>query len=299
VKTRSQKSADVERRFRETVILLGAVFAPGAFYQGANTAVTLICRLGHICNPWPASVQRGRGVCRTCTGTDRAVAEAAFWVRVVELGATPAPGAVYRGANTAVPLICAKGHTCNPWPTSVQQGHGVCGTCAGNDQAAAAAAFWVRVALADATPAPGAVYQDAHTPVTLICVQGHVCSPRPNDVQKGHGICGECNVSFDRVYLVKHESTGAIKVGVSSGDSRVKRHAGRGYELVAQWLGLTHAGAHEVEDQVKAWWRDHGWPPVAAAPKDGRTETAGLEHLGDTQAWMIDRLGEGTCPEAV
>jgi len=101
------------------------------------------------------------------------------------------------------------------------------------------------------------------------------------------------------VYLVEHAAAGAIKVGVSSVDGRVNRHVGRGYQLVAQWVGLTHTGAREVEDQVKEFWQRNGWPQVAAAPKDGRTETAGIEHLRDTLDWMTGLLGPGTCPEAV
>jgi len=93
------------------------------------------------------------------------------------------------------------------------------------------------------------------------------------------------------VYLVEHPKTGAIKVGVASGDARVNGHVGRKYQLVAQWLGLTHARAHEVEQQVITFWRDNGWPRVEAAPKDGRTETTGNEHLPVTLAWVAQLLG--------
>jgi len=134
--------------------------------------------------------------------------------------------------------------------------------------------------------------------VQLICENGHVCNPRPFCVMRGDSVCGECVVSFDRVYLVKHVATGAIKVGIASGDARVNAHVGRGYELVVQWLGMTHARAREVETQAHAWWRAKGWQAVDAAPKDGWTETAGMQHLSDTRAWMSNLLGPGTCPEA-
>jgi len=223
-------------------------------------------------------------------------AERRFRESVILLGAVLAPGATYKNNSTPVQLICGRGHTCNPRPGAVQQGRGICPTCA--DQGpAAAAAFWARVAELGGKPAPGAVYCGSGTPVRLICKLGHACKPSPTNVQKGRGVCGECAVSFDRVYLVKHVATGAIKVGVSSVDGRVNVHVGHGYKLVAQWLGLTHTQAREVEKAAHAFWRDRGWPAVADAPKDGWTETVGLEHLGDTQIWMTARLGPGTRPE--
>jgi hypothetical protein len=298
MKTRQQSSLDAERQFRESVILLGAVLAPGAAYKNNCTPVPLICDQGHTYQATPSWVQQGGGLCGKCAPA-RTDVEARFWARVVELRATPAPGATYTNSITAVPLICKLGHACSPTPTNVQQGGGICNTCAGQDPATVQAAFWARVAEIGATPAPGAVYVDTNTPVPLICTAGHACNPRPGNVQQGDGICVECVASFDRVYLLKHASTGAIKVGVSSGGRRVNVHVGRGYELVEQWLGLTHARAAEVEKQAHAFWRRNGWPAVAAAPKDGWTETAGLQHLGATRTWMSDLLGPGTCPEAV
>ena len=65
-------------------------------------------------------------------------------------------------------------------------------------------AVFVRVAELGAALAPGAAYRCNNTPVPLICAQGHACSPQPTNVIQGHGICGECIASFDRVYLLRH-----------------------------------------------------------------------------------------------
>jgi len=113
-------------------------------------------------------------------------------------------------------------------------------------------------------------------------------------VQKGHGICGECVVSFDRVYLLVHPGGAAIKVGVASGNGRTRRHFGSGYRLVAQWAGLTHSQAATAERQVITFWRLLGWPQIEAAPKDGRTETAASTHLTETLAHLTDLLREPT-----
>jgi len=48
-----------------------------------------------------------------------------------------------------------------------------------------------------------------------------------------------CFVTFDRVYLLVHP-VGAIKVGIASGDSRVRGHVGRGYRVVTEWRDLSH-----------------------------------------------------------
>jgi len=63
---------------------------------------------------------------------------------------------------------------------------------------------FVRVAELGAALAPGAAYRCNNTPVPLICAQGHACSPQPTNVIQGHGICGECIASFDRVYLLRY-----------------------------------------------------------------------------------------------
>lgn len=60
---------------------------------------------------------------------DPAAAEARFWTRVDELGAWAAPGARYVNSRTPVDLICAQGHACNPSPTGVIGGQGVCSEC--------------------------------------------------------------------------------------------------------------------------------------------------------------------------
>jgi hypothetical protein len=191
--TTSPQTSPAARRFFDAVAALGGTLAQGATYRGKNIPVPLICARGHHCAPLPTNVQQRGVICATCTGAaSAAAAGAAFWDRVAELGAAPAPGATYTQASTPVPLVCAEGHACSPTPGSVQQGRGICLTCAGTDPAAAQNAFWARVAQAGASPAPGAVYRGAHTPVPLICAVGHHCSPRPNSVQQGAGLCRAC-----------------------------------------------------------------------------------------------------------
>jgi hypothetical protein len=54
-----------------------------------------------------------------------------FFESVARLGASPVPGATYRGTTTPVALICAVGHACTATPSSLQRGQQICDTCAG------------------------------------------------------------------------------------------------------------------------------------------------------------------------
>jgi hypothetical protein len=60
-----------------------------------------------------------------------------FFESVSRLGASPVPGATYRGTTTPVPLICAVGHACTATPSSLQRGQEICDTCAGSAQSPA------------------------------------------------------------------------------------------------------------------------------------------------------------------
>ena len=53
-----------------------------------------------------------------------------FFESVAKLGASPVPGATYRGTTTPVALICAAGHACTATPSSLQRGQEICDTCA-------------------------------------------------------------------------------------------------------------------------------------------------------------------------
>jgi hypothetical protein len=53
-----------------------------------------------------------------------------FFESVARLGASPVPGAAYRGTTAPVALICAVGHACAATPSSLQRGQEICETCA-------------------------------------------------------------------------------------------------------------------------------------------------------------------------
>jgi hypothetical protein len=102
-------------------------------------------------------------------------------------------------------------------------------------------------------------------------------------------------VRYDRLYLLHHERTRAVKVGIASGTSRVAGHERRGYRLVAQWASLEHTQARESEAATLRYWRSNNCDVAPAAPPDGRTETTSGEHLQATIAHLIGLLGAPSC----
>lgn len=116
------------------------------------------------------------------------LAEERFRARIAELGATVA--GEYLNTRTPVPLRCPQGHSCNPRPSSVLSGQGICRVCAGQDPTVSEAAFRARVEELGGTVRGR--YVNALTPVEVRCAQGHPCAPMPASIQQGQGICGRC-----------------------------------------------------------------------------------------------------------
>lgn len=284
---------ELEADFWARVDELGGRPSAGARYQDQSTPVAVMCAQGHACSPRPSNLrQRGTGLCKICGDNSASAAAAVFWARVVELGATAAPGATYGGRDVPVPLVCAAGHACSPTPKNVRAGQGPCTRCADEEAAALAKEqFWKTVRTHGARRQPGATYTNVGTPVPLICARGHHTAPYPNHVLAGGGVCGQCAVSYDRVYLLEHEQAGAIKVGIASGPKRVAVHRLRGYRLLAQWTGLEHGVAVAAERAVLANWREGGLEPVPGVPADGHTETAPHAARTRTVAALTAQLG--------
>ena len=184
-----------EAHFRARLAELGATLLEPK-WLAVNTPHRVRCAAGHESSPHPGSVQQGQGICRTCAGTDPRAAEAAFRARLAELGATMLEPA-WLGAATPHRVRCAARHDCSPRPGSVQQGQGICRTCAGTDPRAAEAAF--RARLADLGAALLEPYQGNDRPHQVRCAAGHECRPSPSSVQQGRGICRTCAGNDPRV----------------------------------------------------------------------------------------------------
>jgi len=156
--------------------------------------------------------------CKACSGKCPKTAEKNFIDRIIELG-----GKVigkYRTCDTPVECKCALGHDCNPSPCNVKKdGIGMCRICAGNDSKTAEKNF--RDKIQEIGGEVKGKYIKSINPLECKCPLGHICYPRPNDVQQGQGMCivcaGKCSKNAeknfrDRIHLlggeVKGEYTG-------------------------------------------------------------------------------------------
>lgn len=180
---------DAWQDFRNRITALGGrVIEPE--WLGRNTPHRVICRNGHEATPTPGSLAQGRGLCRACAGKDPLTAWRAFQDRVAELGGRVMEPE-WLGCQRPHRVICAQGHEATPRPNTVQQGRGLCKTCAGNDTAATERAFRQRVAeLGGRIIEP--TWLGGKTPHRVVCGRGHDARPRPSDVLRGHGLCLTC-----------------------------------------------------------------------------------------------------------
>jgi T5orf172 domain len=99
-----------------------------AGWLGSKTPHRCTCAAGHRCRPRPNGVEQGQGLCRVCARNDPAEAEAAWHVRLAELGAADG-GEPWAGVMMPRLCRCTAGHECRPAPNSVQQGQGICRVC--------------------------------------------------------------------------------------------------------------------------------------------------------------------------
>jgi hypothetical protein len=133
-------------------------------------------------------------MCAQCIGRDPAATETRFRTSIASQG-----GQVigpYRDILTPVACLCAEGHQCSPWPSSIQQGRHMCPKCAaraGTRRRSCAAEQAFRNAVVVAGGRVVAEYVKAVLPVECICPNGHTCWPRPNHVLEGVGMCMTCS----------------------------------------------------------------------------------------------------------
>lgn len=93
-----------------------------------------------------------------------------------------------------------------------------------------------------------------------------MCSPRPNNVLSGRGICQKCaGQCWDVFYVVRNELTDSVKFGVTSGNPkpRLYEHARDGYDqLLRLHEGLPEDTAGKLERTILAALRDAREQPI-------------------------------------
>jgi hypothetical protein len=183
------ETARVEAEFRARLAELGvSLVAPE--YLGYSAPHPAICSAGHECEPRPNNIRRGGRACRTCSGRDSAASEAAFRLRVAELGGTvlELKWLSNRGYHQ---VRCPAGHLAKVQPNRVQQGGGICPVCAGRSVQAAETEFKARLAKLGATLLE-TEWLGSQTPHRIRCAQGHEVTTTLSQVRRRNSCCRTC-----------------------------------------------------------------------------------------------------------
>ena len=160
-------------------------------YIHSQDRVECICLNGHRCNPFPVDVNRNRNMCSICTGSDPVTAGLELQKKIAIMGGKLI--GKYHNTTTKIECLCSNGHTYYPQPYNINKGGGICSVCYPRDPILTEARFHNRV-----NQLGGQVtgkYKNNREPVSLLCRNGHFCSPKPSNVLSGQGVCQTCNES--------------------------------------------------------------------------------------------------------
>lgn len=233
-------------------------------WRGNRQAYAVRCSAGHVVRTWPIGLDRGRGICGSCTDRSPQATWEKFKARVEQLGGVVLEEA-WKGNNEPHACLCPEGHQCSPRPGHVLQGIGICRACAGRDPRAAESAFRARVAeLGGEVLEP--TWLGSREPHRVRCSAGHASSPTPNRVQGGDGICRMCaGKLWDVFYVVADEINDTVKFGITSGNPRrrLATHARDGFDSVVRLIeDMPGDLAPRLERAVLAALRDAREMPI-------------------------------------
>lgn len=159
-------------------------------WMGSATPHRIRCHEGHSVRPTPNAVQRGQGICWSCSGSNPEAAWRDFRENVKRQGGNVVEP-YWLGKDKRHRVICSNGHLCDPRPGYVRSGGGICRVCSRTDSATAWKEFKQKTkATGGAVIEPRWLGKAA--PHRAICPNGHQYSPTPNNVRDGTGLCRVC-----------------------------------------------------------------------------------------------------------
>lgn len=159
-------------------------------WKGNGIPHKIRCRRGHISYPYPGRVKAGVGVCRTCAKRDPKETERKLRKRIAEEGVVLLDP--YRNTLEEMRFVCLEGHEfAATAPNVMKVEAAICPICGVRTPDALLEAHRARV------EAQGGIlladkWLGAHTPLDAMCVEGHLCSPRPSGLPSGKSICRIC-----------------------------------------------------------------------------------------------------------
>ena len=166
----------------------GATLLEEGWLNG-RTSHRIRCAEGHETTVHPQHIHYGGYACKVCSGLDPATCGAKFREIVEAKGGTVLESE-WKGSSARHLVRCAVGHENMILPNTVQQGGGICKTCAGCDTRAAEVAFRARLEELGATLLESR-WLGANQPHMIRCAAGHETAQMPPNVRKGRG-CHIC-----------------------------------------------------------------------------------------------------------
>ena len=186
-----------ERRFVKNIEKLGGRVT--GEYVGDKLHIACVCKNGHNCSPIPNNIRRGQGMCKICVCKDSETSKINF-INNIEVKLEGRVIGEYKGKDIPIECICKQGHICNPRPSSIRDGNGMCRICVEQDPKTAKQNFITTIEKKFEGQVIGE-YKGCDTPVDCICKYGHKCNPRPNNIKTGQGMCNRCSQSGGEIFI--------------------------------------------------------------------------------------------------
>ena len=181
-------------------------------YVKNSESLIFKCSEGHIRDITGANFKKGRA-CAVCNNKCPKVAKERFEQQIKDMGGQIIGD--YKNADTGIDCICKNGHYCCPRPSDIKQGQGMCKACVGQCPIEGERTFLERLEELGATIV--GQYVNTHTPVDVICKNGHSCIARPSNIKSGEGIClkcaGTCPIESEKGFIEAIVSQGGKIIG--------------------------------------------------------------------------------------
>ena len=263
-------------------IMRAAGFEPLVPYSGSNEAWRCRCTsCGRETSPRLVGVRQGRG-CRYCAGKAVVPSETADLMRSRGFE----PQADYPGSSRPWKVRCMVCDRVFQTTYSYVRAGAGCRYCTGKElMPDEAVEFMLSAGYEPLEPYPA-----ANHPWLCRCTTcGRQVRPTYTNTHSGGKRCRFCTgtgIDYTApgvIYLLRRDDYFVLKIGVTTKAtkaSRVERHEGYGWTVVAQWNVPTGDDAEQIEGLVLQWWRDVLGAPIAITreqmPQGGWSETASL-----------------------
>jgi Fe-S cluster biogenesis protein NfuA len=264
-------------------------------YKSARSSWKCKCmKCGKIVYPTYNKIQQGRGGCKDCGVKVGAIKRKTPEKQAVKemLKAKLKPLEPYVSSNQIWKCECLRcGRVVTPTHSSVHQGNGGCGYCAGNlVNPLAAEKLMISKGYRPQVP-----YLNSHTNwecIHLSC--GNIVSPQFAQIQQGYGGCRHCaewGFQYDKksyLYLITHPQYNSHKIGIANNsfikkNDRLRRHQRHGWLQFKVWKFEEGRTVEQIEKEVLRILRKDLHIPQFLSREE-------MPYMGETETMSADSI---------